>query len=902
MAPIFRILGPLEVDGAGPLGGARPRAVLRTLLLSANQVVSTDRLIDAVWGEARPGTARHALQVYLSQLRKAIPDGAERIRTEALGYRIVVSEEELDALAFERGVREGQSLLAAGDPGGASAVLAAALALWRGEMEAGESGQVEAARLDELRVVALEHRIAADLALGRHGEIVPELEHLVAEHPLRERLREHLMLALYRSGRQADALAVYTATRRMLVEELGLEPGRELREMEAAILRQDPSLNVAPVGRGSATGLPAPATPLVGRRQEIEDIRTLLTGEARLVTVTGPGGTGKTRVGTQVALELAPSFRDGAVFVGLGALRDPELVGTEIAAALEVEAGAREMGQALADHLSPRATLVLLDNFEQVDAAAPLLSELLGAAPELRLLVTSRRPLRLYGEHEFPLPPLRLEEEAVPLFLARARAAAARLEPSADVARVCEALDCLPLAIELAAARARSIPPAEMLERLPSRLELASEGPRDAPERHRALHATIAWSHDLLDARLQRVFESLSVFAGGWDAEAAAVVAGAQADDLDALAQHSLIRAHEDRYSLLETIREFALSRLAAGDRAAAVRAAHARYFLDLANEAQRQLREGGDQLAWLARLDREHDNLRAALARLAQADPPGELRMAGALVPFWAVRGHAAEALDRLDRALMRAGPGHTREHAHALAGASVMSWIRGDHARSATLAEQALALYRALDDNPGVVRALANLGYGALQAGDVDRARALYEECLEVARAGTSRRGVTVALNCLTELELRARDLLRARRVGEQGLALAREIADTESTAVALMNLGYVAVLERRLGEARPLLREAAELFNALGDVEVTSQALDGLGAAHADEPALAARLLGAAAALRDDAGGAHDFEPQVREGAREHARAGLGEERFTAEYEWGRSAGLEAVLTDL
>jgi non-specific serine/threonine protein kinase len=488
------------------------------------------------------------------------------------------------------------------------------------------------------------------------------------------------------------------------------------------------------------------------------------------------------------------------------------------------------------------------------------------------------------------------------LFLARARAAAARTEPSADVARVCEALDCLPLAIELAAARARTIPPADMLERLPSRLELASEGPRDAPERHRALQATIAWSHDLLEPPLQRVFESLSVFAGGWDGEAAAVVVGAHEDDLGALARHSLIRALQDRYSLLETIREFALGRLEAGDGARAVRDAHARHFLDLADEAQRQLREGGDQLAWLARLDREHDNLRAALAHLALTDPPGELRMAGALVPFWAVRGHAAEALDRLDGALERAGPGDTREHAHALAGASVMSWMRGDHARSAALAEQALAVYRALDDNPGMVRALANLGYGAQHAGDLDRARALYEECLEVARAGTSRRGVTVALNCLTELELGARHLARARRVGEEGLALAREIADTESTAIALMNLGYVAVLERRLDGARPLLREAAELFYALGDLEVTSQALDGLAAAHADEPALAARLLGAAAALRDAVGGAHDFEPQVRRRAMDDARARLGEERFAAEYGRGRSAGLEGALTEL
>ncbi len=792
----FRILGPLEVEGAGPLGGPRPRTLLLTLLLAPNETVSPERLIDAMWPEDPPESARHALQVYLSSLRKAI--GPDRIMTEPGGYRIVAGEDELDALAFRRLVRDGDR--------------AAALALWRGPIE---SSDPAAAELEALRVTTQEDHFEAEPE-------IPALERHTREHPHRERGHKQLMLALYRAGRQADALAVYRTAHRAL-SELGLEPSPELRELELAILRRDPKLDARP-------RLPAPVTPLIGRRREVEEVRALLR-EVRLVTLVGPGGVGKTRIAVQAASEAL------AVFVDLAPLRDPALVRDHIEAALE-------------DDLD----LLLLDNFEHVDEAAPAVTDLLRATPGLRCLVTSRRALRVYGEHLYAVEPLALWDEAVPLFVARARAAGAQIEPSDEVAAVCESLDRLPLALELVAARAPA---------------------RDLPPRQQTLAGAIEWSVDLLDPALKGRFHALAAFAGGWDADAAHAVADATRRDLETLTAHSLIRHADVRFTMLETIREHAATGL--DD---AVRDRHADHYRALAERADQALREG-EQTVWLARLDTEHANLRAALDHR-----PGDVRLAGALAAFWNVRGHAAEGLQRLTIALEHDAEPRTR--ARALAGASGLAWGRGDHARAQDLAQEALALYRELGDTTGMVKSLANLGYTASATGDLERARAHYEEALAVADAPRDR---VVALNCLGDLALRARELDRARDLAEQALAAA---VDDESIGVSDFNLGYIALLDGRHDDAATHLRRAARTFDALGDQETVALALDGLALTMTDHPDLAARLLGAAQSRREAVGAVVSFEDELRARGAAEIRARANAEAF--------DEGAELPLEDL
>jgi predicted ATPase/DNA-binding SARP family transcriptional activator len=827
----FRILGPLEVEGAGALGGPRPRALLLTLLLAPNQSVSRERLIDAVWPEDPPETARHALHVYLSTLRKAI--GPDRILTEPAGYRIAVTEDELDALQFRHRLRDGD--------------LTRALALWRGPIE---SADPAAAELEALRLKALEDRLDGELQQGRHTEAIPQLERLTREHPHRERPHAQLMLALYRADRQADALAAYQTARRAL-DDLGLTPGEELRALELAILHRDPSLQPRRKHR-----LPAPATPLIGRRRQVEEVSELLSGEARLVTLVGPGGTGKTRIALQVASELA--FPDGAVFVDLAPLRDAALVEAQIATAV---------GEEL-ESLRDRAMLLVLDNFEQVDEAAPLVGRLLRDAPGLRCLVTSRSRLRIYGEHGYEVGPLELWDEAVPLFIARARAAGSRLEAGEDVAQLCEALDRLPLALELVAARADD-----------RRGLLAIEGPRDLPARQQTLQAAIAWSVDLLDGKLRERFHALAAFAGGWDEQAAAAVAGATSADLAALIARSLVRRDRERYAMLETIREYAAGRLDDS-----TRERHADHYRALAERADEALRAGGDQALWLGRLDREHGNLRAALDHR-----PGDVRLAGALAAFWNVRGHAAEGLDRLRRALAHEAPLAPR--AKALAGASGLAWARGDHERSQELAEAALDLYRTMGDAAGMVKALANLGYAASATGALDAARAHYEEALAVAEQP---RDKVVALNCLGDLALRTRDLARAQELCERARV---ESVDEESAAVAVFNLGYAELLDDRRAQAAAHLRAAAREFAALGDEETVALALDGLALALADRPDAAARLLGAADARRAAVGGAVSFEDELRARGAAEIRARASSEAYAQ----GATVPLEELLDE-
>ncbi len=381
--PQYTLLGPLSVSRDGEpaaIGGQKRRALLAALLLEPNRVVSGDRLIDALWGEAPPDTARNTIQVYVSQLRKLLPDGA--LETAPPGYRLVVDPETVDLYRFARLCEDGRSRLAAGDAAGAAETLRAALALWRGapleDLPSEPFAHAEIARLEELRLAAFEDRIDADLALARHGQLVPELERLVVEEPLRERPRAQLMLALYRTGRQADALAVYQRARKTLVDELGIEPGESLRKLERAILAQDPSLSVtATASTAPPRRIPTPPYPLLGREHELAALTELVGRDGtRLVTLTGPGGIGKTRLALELASRLAPDFPDGAAVALLASLQDPALVARTILEALELPESGRDPEEALIGTLSGSRLLLLIDNFEQVIAAAPTVSEL----------------------------------------------------------------------------------------------------------------------------------------------------------------------------------------------------------------------------------------------------------------------------------------------------------------------------------------------------------------------------------------------------------------------------------------------------------------------------------------------------------------------------------------------
>ena len=842
MAAQFRILGPVEalVDGAPvALGAPKQRALLALLLVNRRRVVPAEQLIDGLWGERPPASAVQSLQVYVHGLRRAL--GGERIETAGRGYRAVVTEEELDLDRFERALERGRAALEANRADDAADDLRDALSTWRGAALADLPEEArrgaEAERLEELRLTALELRFEAELACGRHDALVAELEAVTADEPYRERFLQQRLLALYRSGRQAEALEVYRNARRALAEELGLEPSPALQELERAILRQDPDLEAPAAPTRSTRPLPVPPTPLVGRRLELTAVGALFRDEgARLVTLTGPGGTGKTRLALAVAESLEPELRDGAAFVGLAPVSSPELLMPAVAEALEV----RE--DEVKGHLRERRMLLVLDNFEQLLSAAPFVGELLAAAPRLWVLATSRAPLRLAAEREYPVPPFDTPDAGLPfetlvqtdalrLFAARARAVDPSFEldtaGARDVARVCGRLDGLPLAIELAAARSKLLTPGEILERLDREQHLLPAGPRDAPARQQTLAATISWSYDLLGPEERIAFARLGVFSGGCTLDAAERICETTLETLASLVDNNLLRRRDGRFSMLATVRAFAVDRLEEAG-AADVRRRHAEWLSELAEAARAANLAGEDPVPWLDSLETEHSNIRAALSWAIGADVELALELVSSLRPFWEVRGHFAEGLRWAEQALA-AGAGAAPElRTKTVAFAAGAALRVGDLARADALYSEVLALAREVGDTEGEARALSDLGTVAAVAGDLPSARRLLEESVERYRELGVPRGLAIALSNLGDAAGQEGRFEEAIAVTTEALAIQRELGDRGRSAISLNNLGSFSLQAGDVERSREWLEACVAVAFELGYKEVMAYAL--------------------------------------------------------------------------
>jgi len=642
------------------------------------------------------------------------------------------------------------------------------------------------------------------------------------------------------------------------------------------------------------TNLPIPATPFLGRERELADVGALLSRrDVRLLTLTGPGGTGKTRLALHAAAASAEQYRDGVFWVPLAPLRDPELV-------LETAGQALGATSGLADHVSDRSMLLLLDNFEHLVEAAVELGDLLSVCPNLDVLVTSRELLRIPGEQAYSVAPLE-PDDGIELFLARARAARPDFAAEPAVSELCARLENLPLALELAAARVRVLSIEQLLERLSRRLDVL-QGGRGLDPRQQTLRSTIEWSHDLLSEDEQRLFARLAVFRGGWSLEAAEAVCDADLDMLQSLVDKSLVRFREgDRFWMLETIREYAEERFQASGEADGVRRRHALHFVSLGEEAEPVLLSG-DPRAWLERLERDHDNLRAALDwadRVRETEL--SLRLTGAVWEFWCLRGHNAEGWRRLEAAL-HADERPTAARAKALAGSAHLAAAAGAGEELERLrAEQALALHRELGDNRGVAYAEFQLA-GAISEQDMARAQPLFEESARRLRELGDEHHALQASRALAWSYEELGDRDRSKELHRENLVRARAIGNRLMEARSLGSLGAILGEEGRLDESLPLLAGAYRLDCELGDPNEI--VLDLLRLARALAPAgraeTAARLLSRAESLHEEVGAAMPFwGKSMRDEALSIVRAQLDDRALADAWEYGRSLSTDEAV---
>ncbi|NYD47261.1 putative ATPase/DNA-binding SARP family transcriptional activator [Actinomadura luteofluorescens] len=849
----FGVLGPLMVrDGEGApvrIPEAKVRALLADLLVHEGRPVSADRLVHDLWGDDLPGNPANALQAKVSQLRRAL--GRDRVVREAHGYRLRLDGpgDEVDADRFRALAARARTLDA---PRERAALLTEALGLWRGPALADfadeEFARAAADRLADQRLAVLEEQAEARLDAGEHLLLAGELADLVARHPLRERLRAVQMRALYRAGRQGEALAAYTELRKLLADDLGLDPSPELAALHEAILRQDASL--APPERASRSNLPASLTELVGRDRCLDDVRRLVAGPARLVTLTGPGGVGKTRLALEAAARLAgDAFPDGVRLVELAGQRgDAAALAQEISAVLglrdDVPPGVPAAGtsgggggsvERLAAALRDRRMLLVLDNCEQVvDPAAALVERLLRGAAGLRILATGREPLGLTGETVYLVEPLR-EDDAVRLFADRAAASAPGFSLDADraaVAEICRRLDGVPLALELAATRVRALGARELARRLTDRFGVLTTGPRGAPARQRTLRGMIDWSWEPLGPSERAVLRRLAVHADGCGLGAAeAVCAGGDVrgedvlDLLTRLVDRSLVVMVDGprgpRYRLLESVAAYAMERLREAGDLDGTRDRHLRHHLDLAERAEPHLR-GPEQQAWLDRLDADSANLRVALEEALRRPGAAEaVRLGTALCWWWLLRGRLHEAHRTLS-AVLDAAPGATELRLLRAA----FALLTGD--RTALVAQGG-------DGIPDPVRrgrALWLYAHGLYHAGDPDASERANEDALRLFQEAGDRWGTAAALGLRATLALVRGRLDVIADAGGRAAALFTELGDRWGRLQPVSPLAMLAEINGDYAAAERLQREGLRIAEELDLRAEVSARLSGLG----------------------------------------------------------------------
>jgi predicted ATPase/DNA-binding SARP family transcriptional activator len=937
----IRALGPLQVNADGvqvPVSSRNLRIVLECMALRANSVVAADFLAEAIWDGHPPAHPGPQLQVYVANLRNLLEPNrhkevaSHRLASRPGGYLLAVADDELDLLQFRAHLAAGERAVEAGELAGGAVRLRQALDLFAcpafPDLADIELLVPDLEEVEEARLVTCQDLFDVELALGRHATLVGELQRLVSQHPFRERLWASLVLALYRSDRQADALAACRAARKTFAAELGIDPGVRLQELEALVLRQDASLGPPAVNETRRTrqrldNLPAALTPMVGRDAELGEVCSLYRSEGcRLVTVTGAGGAGKTRLAMAAAARLGERMPDGAGWVSLSPLTQVEQVPGAIAAALGLEAPAGEDPLKIASRfLHARRLLLVLDNFEHLADAWPVVLDLLTAAPELRILTTSRRRLGLRPEYEFelaplelppldpPLPPRQLREvPAMKLLLNRGRTVRPRFSVdhgnAAVLTRLCHRLDGLPLAIELAAAQLRHLSEHDLLADLEVSLAALRATFPDLPDRQQTLTATIEWSFQLLADAERVLFGQLGVFANdptiaGIDAVRGSFSSGTPSTEelLSALADHSLLRRYTDhggrRVSLLQSIHEFARNRLALDPEQHEVRRRHAEYCLARA-ETLGPLLWGAGQVEAFRMLHAEALELRAAL--LWAAGPGGStelaLRLVGELWHYWELTGDVTEQQRiavELVEATLDAAP---QLRAPALSGAATLTWTLGRYNQAARLHRGALQAFEKSGNSPGVAWTILCLAVQAAQNGDFPTAERLTAEALSY--PGASLRVRIGSLVVLSRQAYCAGDHPRALELSRACAELTRRLGDRWLLGVVLTNLAESTEQAGDYDGAELLLIEAISASLQLGAEGNLGAFLDSLGGVYASQERydLALRLLAAADSYRTDRGMSLDQAERRRVDAIiDKARAEAGPIRFGLAWAAGR-----------